>query len=150
MDLPRNLSQWPTSFRLIGVPPLELLDPFLEKPSPVSGHQSWNGIDKDHPEADFYEKTKEAVYYWPWSRKAVDLEGREVPDITPARYPVVRVLFWYLRDARQPRTVIRNDCGIPACCNIDHWHVADAKECAAGSRIVVYTAFDSPDYRRER
>jgi hypothetical protein len=149
MALPFKLSQWPAAFRLVGVPPLELLEPFLEEPSPVSGHRSWNGVDKDHPEADFNEKTKEAVFYWPWEGNAVAVDGNEVV-VRPSRYPVVRVLFWHLRNEQKPRTVIYNDCGIAACCNIDHWHVADAKECAARTKVVVLTAFDSPDYRRER
>ena len=149
MLFPLLLSTWPPAFGSIGVPPLELLQPFLEEPHPVSGHVSWNGVDPERPEADFYEKTREAIYYWPWNREATNSKGRLI-NIAPARYPVVRVLYWYLREAREPRTVICNDCGIAACCNLGHWHIRTAGERAASKRIIVYSAFESPEYRRQR
>ena len=134
------LSPWPPGYRHGNPPPLELLLPFLEQPAPNTAHVGWNGLDTAHPEADFREKTHEAVYFWPWSGVALAAQ----------RYPVVRVLFWWLRNAREKRTSIANDCGVAACCNIDHWHVVSSAERAEKNRIVVYTAFESPTYRRKQ
>jgi hypothetical protein len=149
MSKPPLLTSWPPAFKVIGVPPLELLLPFLDEPHPVSGHVGWDGCNKEHPETDFKEATREAIYRWPIDRLALDKQGDEI-EVTPARYPVVRVLFWHLNNAREPRTVIENKCGIAACCNTDHWRVKTAKEMAGGKRIAVFTAFDSQDYKRER
>lgn len=126
------LSGWPSVFKTRGVPPVELLVPFLEFPSPTSGHVSWNGIDPAHPEADFNPR-HEAVYRW-----------------SSGRYPVVRVLYWHQRGAQGPRVSLVNDCGIVACCNIDHWHVVSSEERGAKNKISVYTAFDSPEFRRKK
>jgi hypothetical protein len=123
-----------------------LLEPFLEPSTRGAAHTIWNSVDPEHPEAGFDERRREAVFYWPWDGEAVDLAGNQIV-VTPARYPVVRVLFWYLQNAREPRTVIYNDCGLTSCCNTDHWHVATAKERAQRCRSVVYTAFDSPVYK---
>ena len=126
------LSAWPSTFKKVGVPPLELLLPFLEAPAPTSGHVSWNGIDPARPEADF-NKQHEATYRW-----------------STGHYPVVRVLFWHRRGVQSPRTSLVNDCGVVACCNIDHWHVVTSEERGASRRAVVYTAFDSPEFRRKK
>jgi hypothetical protein len=133
------LSPWPLTFKVHGVPPLELLQPFLEAPSLTTKHVSWNGVDPAHPEADFRPKTREAVYFWPWDGKA----------LSSLRYPVVRVLFWWLRNVREKGVSILNDCSVVACCNIEHWHIVTPSERARPNHPIVYTAFDSPTYRRK-
>lgn len=137
---------WPPGYREADIPSLDLLLPFLEPPANVTEHVGWNGIDKGHPEADFHPKTREAVFHWPYDGEYVR-DGCTV--YAPRkRYPVVRTLFYHLRDTPLARVTIENICGNMACCNLDHWRVVTPKEIAERRRIVVYTAFDSPHYKR--
>ena len=140
------LTPWPAGYKDIGIPPLALLEPFLEPPANFTEHVGWNGIDQEHPEADFNKKTHEAIFVWPYTGEFIR-DGHTVYT-TRKRYPVVRVLFHHLRDTPLERTPIDNICGNMACCNLDHWRVVTPKEIAERRRIVVYTAFDSPHYKR--
>lgn len=143
------LSRWPAEFRHTGPPPLALVLPFLDPPAPNTGHVGWNGVDlRQHPEADFNSKN-EAVYIWPPDGVFTGGDGK-TRTVGRLRFPVVRVLYWYEKGAREPRTVIRNVCGISACCNPDHWRIVTSAELGDARRIQVFTAFGSSKYGRLR
>jgi hypothetical protein len=141
-----NLTPWPAVYKQIGIPPLALLEPFLEAPANFTGHVGWNGIDPAHPEADFNEKTREAIFIWPFDGR-LERNGK-VDFVARGRFPVVRVLYHHLRHTKLERTIIMNTCDNMACCNLDHWRVVTREEVSARRRIVVYTAFDSPHFKR--
>ena len=141
------LTPWPAVYKQIGIPPLALLEPFLEPSAPNTEHVGWNGIDETHPEADFNSRTREAIFVWPFDGR-LERNGK-VDHVARGRFPVVRVLFRHLRGTPLERQVIDNVCGNMACCNLDHWREVSAKEIAARRRIVVYTAFDSPHFKRK-
>lgn len=142
------LTQWPPGYQDIGLPPLELIEPFLEPPANFTGHVGWNGVDKAHPEADFNPKTREAIFRWPLSGEIVRNGRTEY--VSSKRYPVVRLLFYYRIGTPLARVTIENTCDNMACCNIEHWRVVSTQEIAAKRRIVVYTGFDSPHYKRQK
>jgi hypothetical protein len=134
------LSPWPSCRRDLGVPPLAVIEPFIEPPGP-GGHRLWNGATAAHPDAT-WNRWREAVYRWPAVSPSEVILGERVV-VPRGAYPVVRVLCYHLQGATLPRTYIVNTCGVVACVNIEHWHVVTPEECKAWRKDHLETAFES-------